>query len=455
MKTTRKKSTRAQQKARDFVAKRVEHLFPEPAPERKGNILRLLQQGREYFPALLNAIANAQREIRLETYIFANDDTGRQFCVALCEAALRGVKVHLVLDGFGGAEGVRQWVPELRKAGVRVRVFRPESFLFKPNPRRLRRMHRKIAVVDGRVAFVGGINLIDDLNHTNEDPLPHHIVALNSNEAFTAPGVRQQGLTERYDFAVQIEGPVVQDVWHATQWLWWQIGPRGEVTDSMTSRWWKKRAPKFRKVLAFAVQAEPPAEIGPSRAQFVLRDNFRFRRRIEKSYLQAIAHARTEVLLANAYFLPGRRFRRALKTAAARGVQVRLVLQGRVEHFLQHHATQGLYDELLRQGIEIYEYLPGFLHAKVAVVDLQWATVGSSNIDPFSLLFAREANVLVFDSEFAQVLQTELKRAIKHDCHRVRPDVHRNRPLRQRLLAYVCYRLLRLAVVVSGLGRRY
>src|SRR5690606_5200614 len=154
---------------------------------------------------------------------------------------------------------------------------------------------------------------------------------------------------------------------------------------------------------------------------------------------------RTDVLIANAYFLPGARFRRALTMAAARGVRVRLLLQGRVEYRLQHYATQALYEQLLAAGIEIYEYRSSFLHAKVAVID-DHSTVGSSNIDPFSLLLAREANVFVDDAEFSRGLRERLDHAIRSGSSVVALDVFRRRRWYQRLLHYLAFALLRFVV---------
>jgi cardiolipin synthase len=193
---------------------------------------------------------------------------------------------------------------------------------------------------------------------------------------------------------------------------------------------------------------------GSMEAMLVLRDNFRFRREIENQYLRAIGRARREVLIANAYFFPGRRMRQALKAAAASGVRVRLLLQGRVEYRLQHWASQAMYDELLRAGIEIVEYRPSFLHAKVAVID-DWATVGSSNIDPFSLLLAREANVVVEDAGFAAQLRRRIVAAIEEGGVPVARSRHAVRAWPMRLVHGMSYLLLRLGVAISGAGADY
>lgn len=189
-------------------------------------------------------------------------------------------------------------------------------------------------------------------------------------------------------------------------------------------------------------------------AVLVLRDNLRFRRDIEREYLRAIGQARREIVIANAYFFPGARFLRALMRAAARGVRVRLLLQGRVEYLLPHFGSQALYDDLLRAGIEIVEYRVSYLHAKVAVID-DWATVGSSNIDPFSLLLAREANVVVRDAAFAAALRKRLVHAIEQGGEPVALERHEHRSLPVRMLNWVGYAALRFGIAISGVRGRY
>ena len=188
-------------------------------------------------------------------------------------------------------------------------------------------------------------------------------------------------------------------------------------------------------------------------AGLLLRDNLRNRRKIEAAYLQAISAARSEVIVANAYFLPGTRLRRALMQAARRGVRVRLLLQGRYEYFLQYHASRPVYGALLEAGVEIHEYAASFLHAKVAVVDGAWATVGSSNLDPLSLLMAREANVAVRDARFASALKDSLEQAMSHGGQKVDAEVFARRPWPQRLKERVAYSIMRFGLLL--LGRRY
>ncbi|GAC1536910.1 MAG: hypothetical protein NVS2B4_17160 [Ramlibacter sp.] len=160
--------------------------------------------------------------------------------------------------------------------------------------------------------------------------------------------------------------------------------------------------------------------------------------------------AQKRLYIANAYFVPGRRMRRALVEAARRGVKVVLLLQGRYEYFMQYYAARPVYGSLLRAGVDIHEYAPSFLHAKVAVVDGAWATLGSSNLDPLSLLLAREANVVIEDAAFAAALRTRLLDAVSHAGQRMDPALHERRPWRERVLEHVALAIMRLALVVQG-----
>ena len=374
-----------------------------------GNKIVLLENGEQYFPALEAAIDGATREIDLESYIFENDDTGKRIASALCRAAQRGVATHLLLDGFGSRALVPDVVAGLRRAGVQVLFYRPELGRWRMRRHRLRRLHRKLAVVDGEIAFVGGINIIDDMDTPDQIP-------------------------PRYDYAVQVEGPLVEDIAHAARHL------RGLVAWSQL----KRRGRRQRETQAC------PALAGTTRAAFLIRDNLRHRHDIEEAYLAAISGAQREIVIANAYFLPGRRFRHALASAAQRGVRVVLLLQGRVEYLLLHYASRALYGTLLDAGVEIHEYHHSFLHAKVAVVDGRWATVGSSNIDPFSLLLAREANVVVEDAAFAGELRASLDRAMREGARRVMPQQWKQQPLHRRFLAWLSYGLVRLLMGVAG-----
>ncbi|MDO8931556.1 MAG: cardiolipin synthase ClsB [Rhodocyclaceae bacterium] len=378
-----------------------------------GNRVELLESGNEYFPALLAAIDAAAGEIHIETYIFAADATGRSIAAALTRAARRGVAVRLLVDGFGAREFPATLGRELTASGVELLVYRPEVAALRLRRHRLRRLHRKLVVVDARVAFVGGINIIDDMDTPGQMP-------------------------PRFDYAVRVEGPLLGDIHAAVRHLWKLV------------RWAGLR---HRKLAASRLRPETGPR-GDTTAALVIRDNLGHRRDIEDAYLTAIATARSEILIANAYFLPGRRFRHAITEAAGRGVQVTVLLQGRVEYALLHYATQALYGALLASGVRIFEYRRSFLHAKVAVADQLWATVGSSNIDPFSLLLAREANVVVRDAGFAQRLRASLLQAIGDGAAEVRTDDLRRRSLAARALSWFAYGLVRMMIGVTRYGGR-
>lgn len=379
-----------------------------------GNRLRLLHSGVEYFPALEAAIRSARREIYLETYIFSDDESGQRIAAALCDAARGGASVHVMVDGFGSKDISRELVRRLRGAGVRLLVFRKKISPWTLRRNRLRRLHRKLVVVDGRIAFVGGINIIDDM-HT-----PGHI-------------------PPRYDYAVQVEGPLVRPMRDSAsrllRWIAWA---------SLRERWPTRRAVEIDDLPK-----------GNQRAALVVRDNVRHRSDIEDAYLAAIDSAHDEILIANAYFFPGIRFRHALVRAARRGVRVTLLLQGRVEYALLHYASRALYGTLLSAGVEIREYHKSFLHAKVAVIDGHWATVGSSNIDPFSLMLAREANILVEDRGFAAALRLSLHQAMEEGAIAVPREHWFHQPIWKRLPIWVSYGLVRLLMGMFGYGGQH
>ncbi|WP_154715903.1 cardiolipin synthase ClsB [Sterolibacterium denitrificans] len=376
-----------------------------------GNRIELLTNGKEYFPALIAAIDAAAVEVHLETYIFEDDSAGRQVVDALIRAAQRKVSVRVMVDGFGARNFMPSFGERLTAAGVEVLVYRPEVARFRLRRHRLRRMHRKLASIDARIAFVGGINIIDDMNTPGHTP-------------------------PRHDYAVRIEGPLLAKVHASMSWLW-----------SLVS--WVT----FRQHVQPQRLCAPVTNVrGNVTAAFLIRDNLRHRYDIENAYLAAINAAQREVLIASAYFLPGRRFRQALMAAAARGVRVTLLLQGRVEYTLLHYATQALYDTLLAAGIRIYEYRRGFLHAKVAVIDGDWATVGSSNIDPFSLLLAREANVVIRNALFAGELHDNLQQIMDTGASEICDDCWNNQPLFQRLANRLAYSLVRLMIELLGYG---
>ena len=377
-----------------------------------GNTIELLRNGAEFFPALTDAISAAQQEIWLETYIFADDASGRAVAAAMVRAAQRGVAVRVLVDGWGARQYLTPSLARmLASGGVRLMKYRPEVAPWQFRLHRLRRLHRKICHVDGRVAFVGGINLIDDMNTPRHKP-------------------------PRVDFAVRVEGTMLPAIVMTMQRLWVLV----ELTQF------------DRSDLPLFPIPMPPQRTGSQTAKFAIRDNLRHRRDIESAYLAAILTARKEILIATAYFFPGTQFRRALTAAAQRGVKVTLLLQARVEYRLLHYAARALYGQLLAAGIGIEEYHRSFLHAKVAVIDEQWATVGSSNIDPYSLLMAREANVFVRDPRFAGQLRRELLQVIGDGATRMAPERWAGRTNAEKALTWIAYGIVRIGMGVMGYG---
>lgn len=379
-----------------------------------GNRITLLNSGRDYFPALLAALDAARHEIFLESYIYADDEIGHAVSAALCRAAQRGVTVNVTVDGFGGRNFANDFLPQLSQAGVRAMLYRPEIGRFHLRRHRLRRLHRKLVVIDARVLFVGGINIVDD-NNAPPDMCP------------------------RYDYAVQVEGPVVHQALHAARRIW-------EIVSWVN----------FKRRFRLKPWTSPPnAASGPQQAAFLIRDNIRHRNDILHAYLDAIASAQSEILIANAYFLPGVRFGRALQAAARRGVRITILLQGKTDHPLLRFAAQALYEVALEYGIRIFEYEKSFMHAKVAVIDSAWATVGSSNIDPFSLLLAKEANLVVRDPAFASRLRHSILDAIAAGAREMHADELSTHSWPVRLLRGLSYGLVRALVGLTGYGPKH
>jgi len=399
-----------------------------------GNQVELLRGGDQLFPRMQAAIAAAHTEVWLATYIFHDDPTSLALADALISADRRGVRVRLVIDGFGSNASLRALRQRFAGSGVALAVFRPmDRWWHWLQPGQLRRLHQKLCVVDGEQAFVGGINVIDDRLDL------HH------------------GRTElpRLDFAVQLRGGLVADVAQGLRSIWSRAWLGRDFDDALLDY-----LPLRRRLGLWLGQlwrgpqrlAAPGPRLRPVSAAFVMRDNLRRRRTIEHAYVDAIRAARARVDLVCPYFYPGHRIRLALRRAADRGVRVRLLLQGKVDYRIAAWAAEALYVELRAHGVEIYEYTPAFLHAKVAVVDGHWATVGSSNIDPLSLLLNLEANVVVRDAPFARRLEGEIETALAVSA---RVGEHRGTGWRAMLhravVAWFAYVFLR----VAGAAGRY
>ncbi len=347
-----------------------------------GNRITLLENGEAYFPRVFDCIAQARREVVLETFILFEDRVGLQLHAALVAAGQRGVQVDVTVDGWGSPDLSEGFVRSLAQAGVRLHVFDPGPRPFGLRPKALRRMHRKIVVVDARVAFVGGIN-------------------------YSADHLADYGPLAKQDYAVEIHGPLVAVIHRYTHAALAQ-GLRHQRPHA----WWFARRPA--RLLPAQLSAA-----GTAQALFAVRDNVRHRDDIERHYRDAIRAARHRVVIANAYFFPGYRLVRELRLAARRGVDVRLVLQGRPDMAIVRTAASTLYQHLLKAGVRIFEYRERPLHAKIALADEDWATVGSSNLDPLSLALNLEANVFIRDRAFNASLHAHLEGLMRAHCAHV------------------------------------
>jgi cardiolipin synthase len=343
-----------------------------------GNRIALLENGEQFFPRVFDAVRRAQREVIIETFILFEDKVGLQLHAAMREAAMRGVKVDLMVDGFGSPDLSHEFIDGLSSAGVKVRVFDPAQRLLGQRLNVFRRMHRKIVVVDGALAFVGGIN-------------------------YSADHLLDFGPKAKQDYAIELEGPIVAEI-H-------QFALRAIALGGKGPSWFRRR-----------LRQAPPvgdARAGEADAMFVTRDNRRHTSDIEQQYRAAICAARERIVIANAYFFPGYRLIKELRRAARRGVDVRLILQGEPDLPIVKTAASMLYHHLLHAGVRIYEYCDRPLHGKVAVMDDKWSTVGSSNLDPLSLSLNLEANVIVRDGAFNDELAQRLDHLMRHSCKQI------------------------------------
>ena len=344
-----------------------------------GNSVRLLENGEEFFPAVFSAIESARREVLIETFILFEDKVGLALHAVLIAAAQRGVRIDITIDGFGSPALSAEFVRTLTEAGVNLHVYDAPPRL----SRRLqlfRRLHRKIVVVDGQVGFIGGIN-------------------------YSADHLGDFGPEAKQDYSVEVRGPVVGQLREAAMGI---LAPaEGRL------QWWRRR---HKAVPA----AEPARTDGGASAKVVVRDNHHHRDDIERYYRMALAAARHEVIIANAYFFPGWRLLRGMQRAARRGVKVHLILQGCPDIYWATFAARMIYGRLIKAGVCNHEYCDRPIHAKVALVDEEWATVGSSNLDPLSLSLNLEANLVIRDRAFNRALRDKLTKLMEHSCNQVR-----------------------------------
>jgi len=350
------------------------HLALEEAivgnPLTTGNKVVLLEDGPATYRAMLAAIAAAKDHIHLETYILDDDEVGQQFSLALLERQRAGVQVHVIRDSVGTLGTPVEFFKRLTDEGVKVLEFNPV------NPAKARkewelneRDHRKLLIVDGRVAFLGGINI-------------SAVYSSGSSGSFSRGAAPGEGWRDTH---VQINGPVVADFQKLFMATW--VAQKGEP-------------------MAERNYYPPPARAGDEVVRAIGSSPEEPFSQIYATLLSAIGSAETSVYLTNAYFAPDPQLLTALEDAAARGVDVRLILPSKTDSWLVFHAGRGYYERLLRAGVRIFERQGVILHSKTGLIDGVWATVGSTNLDWRSFLHNHELNAVVLGAGFGAQVQT-------------------------------------------------
>jgi cardiolipin synthase len=359
-----------------------------------GNRVTLLKNGAEAFPEMLAAIDAAEDHINLETYIVRSDRTGWRFAESLAAKASSGVRVNVIYDAIGALGCSTRFFHYLQEKGVYLLEYHPIA------PWRIRwgwnrRNHRKILVVDGRVGFTGGLNLSDEYADTDDG----------------GGGWR--------DTHIKIEGPAVQG-----------------LQEIFLETWTRQRGHRLSRKQNYYPHPQPAGE---ALVSVVGNRELRKRRKIRKAYLHALKRANRSILITNAYFVPGRRILRALKKAVKkRGVRVSLILSARSDIPAVRYAGRALYKRLLRWGVRIYEWQERVLHAKTAVVDGIWSTVGTYNIDHRSFLHNLEVNANIMGESFGRKMETMFLDDLK-DCREVLRGEWNRRPFVTKVLEWFFY----------------
>lgn len=346
----------------------------------EGNAVEMLINGEAFFPRVFDRIRQARKEVLLETFIILEDKVGKELQQALICAARNGAHVEVIVDGYGTVDLSDAYLSELRDAGIRVHVFDPQPRVLGMRTNMFRRLHRKIVVVDSDVAYVGGIN-------------------------FTAVHLGDYGPGAKQDYAAEVRGPIVLDIRHASLNLFRHA--RKELPLPLSSEHRQHHQQRYA---------------GSARIMLVIRDNKHHTSDIEDHYLYAIRAANHRVVIANAYFFPGYRMLRELRNAARRGVRVTLILQGEPDMPWARSCSTFLYSYLLRAGVAIHEYCERPLHGKVALMDSEWVTIGSSNLDPLSLSLNLESNLFIRDQKLNHQLHEHLMDLSRQHCSTITED---------------------------------
>ncbi|MCV6589808.1 MAG: phosphatidylserine/phosphatidylglycerophosphate/cardiolipin synthase family protein [Marinobacterium sp.] len=368
---------------------------------REGNRTELLVDGEHYFPIMLTALERAQHSALLAFYLVASGRITSRFIRAMKAAARRGVMVKLLIDGFGGLKLSRPDRQQLQKAGVELQVYNPLNLAKLTH--NFARDHRKLMVIDQQIAFIGGTGLSDHYWLSEYPGCPWH------------------------DLMVQVEGPAVQDLLSLYNAIWQRC----------TGRALPPTAP---------VAVMGSSVMGNSRARVAACYGM-YQQEINTSVLQRVNQAQHQVWLMTAYFLPSFSLRVALRRAARRGVDVRLIIAGPyTDQPWVFHAARRYYRRLLKAGVHIYEYQPRFLHAKIAVID-DWVTLGSCNLDHWNLRWNLEANIEIQEPDFLADACFQLQKDMQQ-CHEVTAIEWARRPwhrkVREFIWAWVSQLLLKI-----------
>lgn len=340
----------------------------------EGNSVDLLINGEEFYSRFFECARNAKEEIIIETFILERDKVGLELQQVVIDAAKRGVRVHLTVDDYGTWDLDEEFVEQMTSSGVQLHIFDPQPKLWGVRLNMFRRLHRKIAIVDKEIAFIGGIN-------------------------YCADHMTDFGEKAKQDYAVELKGPIVSEIHKSSMLLLLRGSPRRE-----------------RKKYLRELKVPEIAPVGGSPILFVERDNRWHKKDIEKQYMLAIRLAKKRIVIANAYFFPRLFFLRALRQASMRGVEVILVMQGQPDMPWVSMLSRLLYNYLLRANVKIYEYCQRSFHGKIALMDDEWITIGSSNLDPLSFSLNLEANVFIRDKELNQKLFIHIQDLIENHC---------------------------------------
>lgn len=360
---------------------------------RQGNRIDLLRDGANAYPRMLEAIAGARRFILLETYVFSDDFVGQRFARALAAKARDGVDVRVLYDSLGSRAAPRGFFGWMRSQGIRVQAFHPiRPFLY--GIRYRSRNHRKVLIIDGRTAFVGGLNL------------SREYAALEDG----GDGWR--------DTEIELEGPAVADLARLSLSYW----PKERT---------RHPAPMIRIV-------PPPEQENGSPVLILGSSRLQDRFRISRNLRFAFRRARRRIWIANPYFLPSRALRGELRRATRRGVDVRLLVPRVSDVPPALHASHRLFERYLNWGIRIFEWPGPMMHSKTAVIDTEWSTVGSYNMDPLSMLVNDELTAVMFNRDFGSRLETMFREDFGA-CRELTLDVWRKRGWLRRLAEKICY----------------